>query len=535
MSNDMAQAEPSNRRYAHFRAGGVGAAPARTSGLATQATHVALFGSVSLWSILYAIAAFRAVSPPPLLRVITRRDRVTHGNNLCAWALDCRVTRGNDVNGITRKKLKLRHYPLFAALALFCLALSASEPRAQLATSYITPFPKGEAYELFVLGDSLADGLWDGLAAQLSDDPEVRVSRKSSGAAGFTGRSYERWRSYVARLAEREEFEIAVIIAGVYDRRSIRLDGVRYFMSAPEWQREYGKRVDQLISLLKHKGVAIYWVGLPVMRGGKASYAAQITNGIIRERALRNGIKFIETWNAFIDQSGGYTDYGPDLNGEIRRLRTRDGIHFTSRGYRKLAQIVARVIRRDLALAKAERKLPLAGDEEELKRLRERLAREKERLARRAQALGGADRRGRGRAVRSQNSQTNSGLGSAIEYKAASSKVRLPAGKPGRSPVEITIVRPAIPAAVVSHIRRRSRSAAAASFGRPLPVGLEGGAVVLGTVATSDPSGANGVRRSVPVTQTPYYKVLVKGETLPPKPGRADDFRWPRYRRDPAG
>jgi hypothetical protein len=29
-------------------------------------------------------------------------------------------------------------------------------------------------------------------------------------------------------------------------------------------------------------------------------------------------------------------------------------------------------------------------------------------------------------------------------------------------------------------------------------------------------------------TQSPYYRVLVKGERLMPRSGRADDFVWPR-------
>jgi hypothetical protein len=29
-------------------------------------------------------------------------------------------------------------------------------------------------------------------------------------------------------------------------------------------------------------------------------------------------------------------------------------------------------------------------------------------------------------------------------------------------------------------------------------------------------------------TQSPYFRVLEKGERMPSKPGRADDFAWPR-------
>jgi hypothetical protein len=35
-------------------------------------------------------------------------------------------------------------------------------------------------------------------------------------------------------------------------------------------------------------------------------------------------------------------------------------------------------------------------------------------------------------------------------------------------------------------------------------------------------------RRRMSPTQSPYFRVLEKGERLAPKPGRADDFTWPR-------
>ena len=34
-------------------------------------------------------------------------------------------------------------------------------------------------------------------------------------------------------------------------------------------------------------------------------------------------------------------------------------------------------------------------------------------------------------------------------------------------------------------------------------------------------------RPRLPLSQRPYYKVLIKGEQLKPKAGRADDFAWP--------
>ena len=53
------------------------------------------------------------------------------------------------------------------------------------------------------------------------------------------------------------------------------------------------------------------------------------------------------------------------MTGQVKRLRADDGIHFTMRGYLKLAHFVEKELRSDLNLAKLERNIPLAGNEEE--------------------------------------------------------------------------------------------------------------------------------------------------------------------------
>ncbi|MEA2951025.1 MAG: uncharacterized protein QOJ96_545, partial [Alphaproteobacteria bacterium] len=45
-------------------------------------------------------------------------------------------------------------------------------------------------------------------------------------------------------------------------------------------------------------------------------------------------------------ESGKFAPQGPDVEGQIRRLRTGDGVHFTKAGARKLAHYVEREIRR---------------------------------------------------------------------------------------------------------------------------------------------------------------------------------------------
>ncbi|HUI95350.1 MAG TPA: DUF459 domain-containing protein, partial [Xanthobacteraceae bacterium] len=55
-----------------------------------------------------------------------------------------------------------------------------------------------------------------------------------------------------------------------------------------------------------------------------------------------------DTWDGFVDESGRFVMNGPDFEGQIRRLRSPDGIHFTQAGARKLAHYVEREIQRAL-------------------------------------------------------------------------------------------------------------------------------------------------------------------------------------------
>ena len=90
------------------------------------------------------------------------------------------------------------------------------------------------------------------------------------------------------------------------------------------------------------------------------------------------------------------------------------------------------------------------------------------------------------------------------------------------------ILRPAIPASVIALVTRKESADRASQFGDTVAEELPGGPLLLNSISPGTEGGARGPRRRLVPTQMSYFKVLVRGERLPPKPGRADDFRWPR-------
>lgn len=125
--------------------------------------------------------------------------------------------------------------------------------------------------------------------------------------------------------------------SGMYDFREER------------WVELYAKKIEEMIGVLKSKGVPVIWVGLPAIRGAKATSDMLFLDALYRDGAGKAGITYVDVWDGFVDDAGRFAQQGPDFEGQIRRLRSADGVFFTKAGARKLAHYTEREIRRVLA------------------------------------------------------------------------------------------------------------------------------------------------------------------------------------------
>ena len=124
------------------------------------------------------------------------------------------------------------------------------------------------------------------------------------------------------------------------------------------WVELYREKIDEMIGVLKSKGVPVLWVGLPVVRGPKATADTAFLDTLYRDAAGKAGITYVDVWDGFVDEAGRFLQQGPDFEGQIRRLRSSDGVYFTRAGALKLAHYAEREINRLLAARSAPIVLP---------------------------------------------------------------------------------------------------------------------------------------------------------------------------------
>jgi len=132
----------------------------------------------------------------------------------------------------------------------------------------------------------------------------------------------------------------------VAPERTTRAPGGSAEFRSDRWAELYSRKIDEMIAAAKSRGVPVIWVGLPSIRGTRSTADALYLNDLYRSRAQKAGIVYVDVWDGFVDENNRYSLHGPDVEGQTRRLRAYDGVHFTSYGARKLAHYVDREIRR---------------------------------------------------------------------------------------------------------------------------------------------------------------------------------------------
>jgi len=405
----------------------------------------------------------------------------------------------------------------FLGLGAFCVAaflpIVAGAPQAwgqgasPLSSSYITPFPQTDRYQLRVIGDWLGGGLAQGLKeAFKQEEGSLQITEMSRSGYGLARADQTDLYREIDRMISESPPHIVIVMLGANDRASLKVGEGRAQPGSAEWKEAYAKEAERLIKKLRSAKIAVYWVGLPIMANAAFSETVAAMNDAARQAAYVSGAKFIDTWAGFTDQLGAYAAYGPDLTGQTKRLRDGDGIGLTPAGNRKLANYVEIALRRDLAQAKAQRNIPLAGDEEE-----------------QARVVPGVPRPA-GKTAATPEWTTSASQPRPDPANAAASKQ--PQGAASAPPFKTEA---GAPSATPDQQRRDTAAFGGAGFqgGEYVLADLGDGLTSIAVIAPVGDFSMREIQRQTPLTDRIYFKVLSRGDALSPKEGRADDFRWP--------
>lgn len=214
----------------------------------------------------------------------------------------------------------------------------ASAPPAPPPPPEVSKAP--DAQRVMVFGDSMAVDLSRGMERFYAENDKVRVIGQGVGSSGFVREDFFNWQSALEKAIADNSFDIAVVIIGINDRQAL---GAEAPLTDP-WRTAYSARLNRFLATLRAASKPVVWVELPPMEQTQYGAGMVQISALHRAAVQAAGGEWVETFQRYMSESGGYTSVGPDLNGQIVTMRKSDGIHFSAAGSDKLAFYIDRAI-----------------------------------------------------------------------------------------------------------------------------------------------------------------------------------------------
>ncbi|EJF78037.1 hypothetical protein ME7_00028 [Bartonella birtlesii LL-WM9] len=193
------------------------------------------------------------------------------------------------------------------------------------------------AKRILVIGDFVASAVADALKKLFTDNRYIIIINNTMPTSGLIQTDQTSWKNNIYELINKNKPDAIVMVIGANDNQPIKtLHGI-FGTLQPEWLNIYKQRITEIAEILHTSGKPWIWIGQPAFGNDNLTQKMKFFNELYKQATEVAGGYFVDIWSGFINEQGQFSFSGYDTNGKIIRLRTHDGINFTSEGKKKLA------------------------------------------------------------------------------------------------------------------------------------------------------------------------------------------------------
>jgi hypothetical protein len=205
-------------------------------------------------------------------------------------------------------------------------------------------FTSANPARLWIAGDSLVVTPGESIIRAAEDTRAVRSVAPVDGhiSTGLNRPDVFDWYRHIRRELERRKPDVVVLGFGGNDDhpymtglpKGVAIDA----FGGPTWTREYRRRVEAVMDLVRHRARLLVWMGLPITADAEQTRRFEVINAVVHDAAAnREGVVFLDTYTMFAGRDGGYAQYLPDSQGALTKMRGNDGVHFERPGGERIA------------------------------------------------------------------------------------------------------------------------------------------------------------------------------------------------------
>ncbi|UNF45582.1 DUF459 domain-containing protein [Bartonella krasnovii] len=219
-------------------------------------------------------------------------------------------------------------------------------PRKKIVTQKNIQKLKNEnAKRILVIGDFAASAVADALKKFFADNSNIVIMNNTMPASGLVRTDYYSWQNNISKLIEQNNPDVIIMMIGANDNQPITDSYSIINTDQSEWMRIYKQRIIEITESLHASGKSWIWIGQPSFGNDTLTQKMKILNALYKQETETAGGYFLDIWSGFIDEEGNFSFSGYNIHGKIAKLRTNNGIHFTSEGKEKLVSYLEKPLK----------------------------------------------------------------------------------------------------------------------------------------------------------------------------------------------
>ncbi|EAH7983621.1 DUF459 domain-containing protein [Campylobacter upsaliensis] len=218
------------------------------------------------------------------------------------------------------------------------------EPEANISFIDNTKLEISLSEEFLLIGDSLMQGV----AVALNKDLKnlgLKVVDLSKQNTGLSYKSYFDWAKETTKtLQNNKKIKYLVVLLGANDPWDIKKGGIYHRFNSKSWLEIYTQRVDEILKIAAKYNAKVLWYEIPPVKKDDLNKKLSILNQIYSQEILKNKGIFINT-KLFFSKNDAYSAYIKDENNKSIKVRSDDGVHFTSSGAKEMSKLLLEYIK----------------------------------------------------------------------------------------------------------------------------------------------------------------------------------------------
>lgn len=219
----------------------------------------------------------------------------------------------------------------------------AKEEQARAHQALLDQFTLTKTDQVFFAGDSLMQGVAPHVQKHLQEKFNIKTINLSKQSTGLSYPSFFDWPKTIQEtIAANKQIKVLVVFLGPNDPWDMpNPKGGSYLkFQSPEWETIYRSRISQIIQTAKENRISVMWLSPPNMKKDSLNQQMVYLNRVISDEVKKHQAFFIDSRPLLGGKNDIYNEY-LTKNGSSIKMRSADGIHFSTEGQKLIAQVIS--------------------------------------------------------------------------------------------------------------------------------------------------------------------------------------------------